>query len=172
MCLLIYSVLFVYFNKLQEGPNTVACELLDPRRFGRFTKKNVVPPRETSPRGDQQGERRLFLRANNTEVYYEITWLFFSYNFIFLLPYILLLILSDHIPSDNPADNQQEGNTRDTDTRPYQRVRLLPTSDEFKEIEEVFKNSFKWSVEILSIERVQNPYEWDKYQRQSNTFNQ
>ena len=115
------------------------------------------------------------MRANNTEVYYEITWLFFSYNFIFLLPYILLLILSDHIPSDNPADNQEEGNTRGTNrpshlsqmpsTRPYQRVRLSPTTDEFKEIEQVFKNSFKWSVEILSIERVQNPYEWDKYQR-------
>jgi len=74
-----------------------------------------------------------------------------------------------------PAHNQQEGNTRGTDkpsnwskmpsTRPYQRVQLSPTTDEFKEIEELFKNSFKWSVEVLSIERVQNPYEWEKYQR-------
>ncbi|CAH3184147.1 unnamed protein product [Porites lobata] len=69
----------------------------------------------------------------------------------------------------------QEGNTRGTDkpshwshmqsTTPYQRVQLSPTTDEFKEIEELFKNSFKWSVEILAIERVQNPYEWEKYQR-------
>ena len=50
-------------------------------------------------------------------------------------------------------------------TRPYQRVKLSSNTDEFKEIEELFKNSFKWSVEILSIERVQNPYEWEKYQR-------
>lgn len=74
-----------------------------------------------------------------------------------------------------PAHNQQEGNTRGTDkpshwshmpsTRPYQRVKLSSNTDEFKEIEELFKNSFKWSVEILSIERVQNPYEWEKYQR-------
>ena len=69
----------------------------------------------------------------------------------------------------------EERNTRGTNkprhwsrmpsTRPYQRVKLSSNTDEFKEIEELFKNSFKWSVEILSIERVQNPYEWEKYQR-------
>ena len=69
----------------------------------------------------------------------------------------------------------EEGNTRGTDkprhwshmpsTTPYQRVRLSPITDEFKEIEKLFKNSFTWSVEILAIERVQNPYEWEKYQR-------
>ena len=73
------------------------------------------------------------------------------------------------------AHNQQEGNTKGTDkpsnwsqmpsTTPYQRVRLSPITDEFKEIEKLFKNSFMWSVEILAIERVQNPYEWEKYQR-------
>ena len=74
-----------------------------------------------------------------------------------------------------PAHNQQEGNTRGTDkpshwshmpsTTPYRLVRLSPITDEFKEIEKLFKNSFTWSVEILAIERVQNPYEWEKYQR-------
>ena len=69
----------------------------------------------------------------------------------------------------------EERNTRGTNkpshwshmppTRPYQRVQLSPNTDEFKEIEKLFKNSFKWSVEILAIERVQNPYEWEKYQR-------
>ena len=74
-----------------------------------------------------------------------------------------------------PAHNQQEGNTRVTNkpshwsqmpsTRPYQRVQLSPITDEFKEIENLFKNSFQENVEILAIERVQNPFEWEKYQR-------
>ena len=74
-----------------------------------------------------------------------------------------------------PVHNQQEGNTRGTHkpsnwsqmppTTPYRRVRLSPITDEFKEIEKLFKNSFIWSVKILAIERVQNPYEWEKYQR-------
>ena len=69
----------------------------------------------------------------------------------------------------------EEGNTRGTDkpshwshmppTTPYQRVRLSPITAEFKEIEKLFKNSFMCSVKILAIERVQNPYEWEKYQR-------
>ena len=84
------------------------------------------------------------------------------------------------MPSTRPYQRVQlspmeERNTRGTDkpshwshmpsTTPYQRVRLSPITDEFKEIEKLFKNSFKWSVEILAIERVQNPYEWEKYQR-------
>ena len=74
-----------------------------------------------------------------------------------------------------PAHNQQKRNTKGTDkpshwsqmpsTRPYQRFKLSPITDEFKEIENLFKNSFKRSVEILAIERVQNPFEWEKYQR-------
>ena len=85
-----------------------------------------------------------------------------------------------HMPSTMPYQRlrlspMEERNTRGTNkprhwsrmrsTRPYQRVKLSSNTDEFKEIEELFKNSFKWSVEILSIERVQNPYEWEKYQR-------
>ena len=84
------------------------------------------------------------------------------------------------MPSTRPyqrvrLSSMQEENTRGTDkpshwshtpsTTPYQRVPLSPTTDEFKEIEKLFKNSFMWSVEILAIERVQNPYEWEKYQR-------
>ena len=84
------------------------------------------------------------------------------------------------MPSTRPYQRvrlspMEERNTRGTNkprhwshmpsTRPYQRVQLSPNTDEFKEIEELFKNSFMWSVEILSIERVQNPYEWEKYQR-------
>ena len=74
-----------------------------------------------------------------------------------------------------PADNQQEGNTRATNTpshwspmpstSQYQRVLLSAISDEFKEIEKLFKNSIKRSAVIVAIERVQNPYEWEKYQR-------
>ena len=85
-----------------------------------------------------------------------------------------------HMPSTMPYQRawlspMEEGNTRGTDepsnwpqmpsTMPYQRVRLSPITDEFKQIEKLFKNSFMSSVEILAIERVQNPYEWEKYQR-------
>ena len=49
--------------------------------------------------------------------------------------------------------------------RQYQRVSLLRLSEEFKEVEKLFKKSIKRSVVIVGIERVQNPFMWEKYQR-------
>ena len=47
----------------------------------------------------------------------------------------------------------------------YVRVRLSRSSQEFKDVEKLFRKSMKRSVEILKIERVQNPFMWEKYQR-------
>ena len=47
----------------------------------------------------------------------------------------------------------------------YDRVPLSCLSDEFKDVEKIFRKSMKRSVEILKIERVQNPFMWEKYQR-------
>ncbi|XP_068694759.1 zinc finger CCCH-type antiviral protein 1-like isoform X2 [Montipora foliosa] len=47
----------------------------------------------------------------------------------------------------------------------YKRVPLSSLSDEFKEVEKLFRKSIKKSVEILRIERVQNSFMWEKYQR-------
>ena len=91
---LIRFYLFILIN-LQEGPDTVACELLAPRRLGRFERKNVDTPRETSPSGEERGETTVFRRVLTQKYYYEITWLFFRIVIsFFLLTYILLLILS------------------------------------------------------------------------------
>ena len=90
---LIRFYLFILIN-LQEGPDTVACELLAPRRLGRFERKNVDTPRETSPSGEERGETTVFRRVL-TEVLLWNHLVVFPYSyFIFLLTYILLLILS------------------------------------------------------------------------------
>ena len=47
----------------------------------------------------------------------------------------------------------------------YVRVCLSRSSQEFKDVEKLFRKSMKRSVEILEIERVQNPFMWEKYQR-------
>ena len=47
----------------------------------------------------------------------------------------------------------------------YKRVLLSCLSQEFKDVEELFKESMKRSAKILKIERVQNPFMWGKYQR-------
>ena len=47
----------------------------------------------------------------------------------------------------------------------YKRVSLSCLSQEFKDVEKLFKGSMKRSVKILKIERVQNPFMWEKYQR-------
>ncbi|XP_067017320.1 serine-rich adhesin for platelets-like isoform X2 [Acropora muricata] len=47
----------------------------------------------------------------------------------------------------------------------YKRVCLSCFSEEFKDVEKLFRKSMKRSVEILKIERVQNPFMWEKYQR-------
>ncbi|XP_074636892.1 protein mono-ADP-ribosyltransferase PARP12-like isoform X1 [Acropora palmata] len=47
----------------------------------------------------------------------------------------------------------------------YKRVSLSCLSPEFKDVEKLFKESMKRSVKILKIERVQNPFMWEKYQR-------
>ena len=58
-------------------------------------------------------------------------------------------------------------------TKKYQRVPLSRLSDEFKEVEKLFKKFIKRSVLIVGIERVQNPFMWEKYQRYywTNAFN-
>ena len=55
----------------------------------------------------------------------------------------------------------------------YQRVPLSRFSGEFKEVEKLFKKSIERSVLIVGIERVQNPFMWEKYQRYywTNAFN-
>ena len=52
----------------------------------------------------------------------------------------------------------------------YQRVWLSPYSDEFELVGELFRNSIEQSVTIISIERVQNPFMWEKYQRCVSAF--
>jgi len=52
----------------------------------------------------------------------------------------------------------------------YQRVWLSPYSDEFELVEELFRNSIDQSVTIIRIERVQNPFMWEKYQRCVSVF--
>ena len=47
----------------------------------------------------------------------------------------------------------------------YKRVSLSCLSEEFKDVERIFRKSIIYSVEILNIERVQNPFMWEKYQR-------
>ena len=47
----------------------------------------------------------------------------------------------------------------------YRRVPLSSLSDEFKDVENLFRKSIRKSVEIVRIERVQNPFMWEKYQR-------
>ena len=47
----------------------------------------------------------------------------------------------------------------------YKRVSMSCLSPEFKDVEKLFKESMKRSVKILKIERVQNPFMWEKYQR-------
>lgn len=46
-----------------------------------------------------------------------------------------------------------------------ERVSLSCSSEEFKDVEKLFKGTMKHSVKILKIERVQNPFMWEKYQR-------
>ncbi|XP_068723405.1 uncharacterized protein [Montipora capricornis] len=48
---------------------------------------------------------------------------------------------------------------------PYERVQLSPLSDEFEDVKKLFTKSIQKIVEILRIERVQNPFMWEKYQR-------
>ncbi len=47
----------------------------------------------------------------------------------------------------------------------YRRVSLAVTSSEYKEMETLFKKTIRKTVVIKSIERVQNPFMWEKYQR-------
>ncbi|KAJ7337280.1 poly ADP-ribose polymerase [Desmophyllum pertusum] len=63
---------------------------------------------------------------------------------------------SDKVPShwsSMPSDEQ------------YKRVALTAMSSEYKEVEMLFKRTMKKNVTINSIERVQNPFMWEKYQR-------
>ena len=82
-----------------------------------------------------------------------------------------------HLPfrSQNAVSVQQGRNARATNMpshwssmlskRQYQRVPLSRLSEEFKEVEKLFKKSIKRGVVIVGIERVQNPFMWEKYKR-------
>ena len=50
-------------------------------------------------------------------------------------------------------------------TMQFKRVPLSGPSNEFKQVEKLFKESIKRRVVIIGIERVQNPFMWEKYQR-------
>ena len=47
----------------------------------------------------------------------------------------------------------------------YKRVSLSRLSEEFKDVEKLFMKSIRHSVVLLKIDRVQNPFMWEKYQR-------
>ena len=48
----------------------------------------------------------------------------------------------------------------------YKRVKLKPNSDEFKGVETLFRKTVTEERAIItSIERVQNPFMWEKYCR-------
>ena len=50
-------------------------------------------------------------------------------------------------------------------TMQYKRVPLSGRSGEFKQVEKLFRESIERRVVIIGIERVQNPFMWEKYQR-------
>ncbi|KAL9987965.1 hypothetical protein ACROYT_G002352 [Oculina patagonica] len=50
-------------------------------------------------------------------------------------------------------------------SKKYKRVPLEAFSSEFKEVEQFFKSRMETNVVINSIERVQNPFVWESYQR-------
>ena len=99
--LFIRFYLFILIN-LQEGPDTVACELLALSRLGRFERKTSFLLVKRPPAAMTE-EKRLFSQCTNTEVLLWNHLVVFPYNyFIFLLTYILLLTLSEHIHWGNP----------------------------------------------------------------------
>ena len=53
----------------------------------------------------------------------------------------------------------------------YKRVPLTSTSSEYKEMETLFKKTVNKNVVIKGIERVQNQFMWEKYQRYLNLTN-
>ena len=55
-------------------------------------------------------------------------------------------------------------------TMQYKRVPLSGRSGEFKQVEKLFRESIERRVVIIGIERVQNPFMWEKYQRQTSAL--
>lgn len=47
----------------------------------------------------------------------------------------------------------------------YKRVGLSQSSDEFKEVEQLFRRTMNDYVVIIGIDRVQNPFMMEKYCR-------
>ena len=47
----------------------------------------------------------------------------------------------------------------------YIRVTLMPSSQEYKEVEQLFRKSINKDISIEMIKRVQNPFMWEKYCR-------
>ena len=50
----------------------------------------------------------------------------------------------------------------------YIRVTLMTSSQEYKEVEQLFRKSINNDISIERIERVQNPFMWEKYCRWKN----
>ena len=83
--------------------------------------------------------------------------------------YALIIFL---IRSQNEVlvSNQQGKYSRDgwdpmPSTMQYKRFPLSGRSGEFKQVEKLFRESIEGRVVIIGIERVQNPFMWEKYQR-------
>ena len=47
----------------------------------------------------------------------------------------------------------------------YERVSLFSHEEEYKTVEQLFRRTMNDSFRIQSIERVQNPFMWEKYCR-------
>ena len=53
----------------------------------------------------------------------------------------------------------------------YIRVMLTTSSKEYKEVEQLFRKSMNDHISIERIERVQNPFMWEKYCRWERRYN-
>ena len=104
---------------------------------------------------------RTFLECKNDDVYALIIFLIRSQN--------------EALVSNQQGKYSRGGYTPShwdpmRSTMQYKRVQLSGHSDEFKEVEKFFKKSIKRRVVITGIERVQNPFMWEKYQRQTSAL--
>lgn len=52
----------------------------------------------------------------------------------------------------------------------YTRVRLLTSSAEFNDVVQLFRKSMNDYLVVESVDRVQNPFMWEKYCRYHNSY--
>ena len=70
--------------------------------------------------------------------------------------------ISVRVPQKRPVVPSHWSYTPDGE--PYTRVTLDSSSREFKDVEQLFKTSMS-NVMIKKIDRVQNPFMWENFQR-------